>query len=192
MKKPISQYVTISIPKGTGKSLCPTAEQTDDAYRFFGLTPPPKQLEMDFDKLELYALSYYGETEKVQAGGKTVIIDKLLEGFAINRSAVPIRTLFPPAQFIGRATRKVPAQSIPKSKAQHKLDKLDYELKKIKANFEAEAGQAYRSFLAGIVHSRMLLGATTSPARQSNWYTALLHDLGYAPHQLNLPAPELN
>lgn len=190
MKKPTTQYVTIPVSPEQYKNIVePTTEQTSMAYRFFGLTPPPQQLEMDYSKLEERVLGR-------PTGGKTIIIDKLLEGFAA-QNRIPVHILSHRAQacqFFGRATRKHPQfDQIPrKSKAQRKLDVADYELKNIKANFELEAGLAYRNFLAGVVHSPELRAvATNLPSHVGRgWYSELLADLGYSPRQLGLPTPE--
>lgn len=128
---------------------------------------------------------------KSEGGGKTVCIAKLLEGFD-----EPIHVGTPIAishaqhvQFIGRVKRKNVID--PRSKNARKLAKLDYELNKLKANFELNAGLAYRTFLAGIVHNSELgkaVAASQSPIAAS-WYTDLLYKLGYAPSQLKLPKP---
>lgn len=174
MKK-LSQTVTVSIPEGTGKSMRDYQQNAvdDAACRFFGLAPPPQQHEMDFSKLEERTLSFYTGLRHVPIG---VISSRAMAG-----------------QFFGRSCRNGTTATVErKSKAQRKLDAADYELKKIKANFELEASLAYRSFLAGIVHNPELCAvATNLPSHVGrSWYKELLADLGCAPHQLKLPTPE--
>jgi len=175
-------------------------EDTKRAYAFFGVAPPPSLLAraIEADKAEQHSVNYYEQIKSVQ-GGKSVVIDELLKGFDAQLAAKPsvyvLSHRAQASQFLGRATRKHPQfDQIPrKSKAQRKLDAAAHELKKIKANFEMEAGFAYRSFLAGIVQNPGLCTVATNlqPSHIGrSWYKELLADLGYAPYQLRLPMPE--
>lgn len=135
--------------------------------------------------VDLEIRDYQREAVKGSAGGgKTVVIDKLLEGFE-HQTPVMIRQH---VQFFGRVHRKSPPQNIKNSKVDRKLAKLDYELEKIKANLEMECGYAYNRFKASLlINPGSLSLATNGMVGGINWYAELLHDLGYTPAQLKLP-----
>lgn len=124
--------------------------------------------------------------QKSEGGGKTVCIAKLLEGFD---EPIHVGSHSQHVQFIGRVKRKNVID--PRSKNARKLAKLDYELNRLKANFELNAGRAYRTFLAGVVHNSELAKtvADSQSPMAAGWYSDLLYKLGYTPPQLKLPKP---